>query len=209
MSTNNNSIKSYIKSYDYLIKFVLIGDANCGKTSLIRRFCNNEFSTDYLTTIGVDFSFKTIAVENSNIKIQIWDTAGQEKFRSITQTYYRGSNVILLFFDLSDRKTFENIEYWYRSIIENTNEPNTQIYLIGNKSDLKEDIDITMKEINNVIKNTKMIGTFIISAKNDEGILDMFETISKKCIELHNYKKNNFISQKNENKLEKIKCRNI
>lgn len=186
--------------YDYLIKFVLTGDASIGKTSLMNQFCDNYFEANYLTTIGVDFKFKTINVNDKKIKIQIWDTAGQERFRSITTSYYRGSNVVLLIFDLTNINSFQNLDFWYNSILDNNHDPNLQIYLVANKKDLDCDTNIIPSNIKKLVKNSKIIKYYEVSAKSCEGILEMFEDICINCIEKNNFKKNSLnLDQKIEN----------
>ena len=90
-------------SYDYLIKCLVIGDSGIGKTSLMTRFTDDIFNNQYTSTIGVDFKIKTMKFKNKIIKFQIWDTAGQDRFRTITSSYYRGSNAILICYNVADR----------------------------------------------------------------------------------------------------------
>jgi Ras-related protein Rab-8A len=84
------------QNYDYLIKLLVIGNSGVGKTNMLLKFCDNNFMTSHLTTIGIDFKIKTIMIGNDKVRLQIWDTAGQEKFKTITQTYYRGAMGIIL-----------------------------------------------------------------------------------------------------------------
>lgn len=84
------------QNYDYLIKLLVIGNSGVGKTNMLLKFCENNFMTSHLTTIGIDFKIKTINIGKHKVRLQIWDTAGQEKFKTITQTYYRGAMGIVL-----------------------------------------------------------------------------------------------------------------
>lgn len=84
------------QNYDYLIKLLVIGNSGVGKTNMLLKFCDNNFMTSHLTTIGIDFKIKTIVIGKDKVRLQIWDTAGQEKFKTITQTYYRGAMGIVL-----------------------------------------------------------------------------------------------------------------
>jgi small GTP-binding protein len=125
--------------YDKLVKLILIGDSNVGKTSMVMRFVDDDFRENYILAVGVDFKIKTIIFKNKKIKIQIWDTAGQEKFRSIISSYYKQAHGIVLIFDLSNIKSFENIKnIWLNSIKRNGVDLLPKI-LIGNKCDIIDD----------------------------------------------------------------------
>ncbi len=99
--------------YDFLIKLLLIGDSGVGKSCLLLRFCDDAWTPSFITTIGIDFKIRTIELDGKRIKLQIWDTAGQERFRTITTAYYRGAMGILLVFDVTDQKSFENVRTWH------------------------------------------------------------------------------------------------
>jgi Ras-related protein Rab-11A len=120
---------------DYIFKIVLIGDSGVGKSNLLSRFCKNEFTLESRSTIGVEFATKTMSADEKVIKAQIWDTCGQEQFRSIAKTYYRGAVGALIVFDITKESSFKNVERWYSDIKENA-EPNIVIMLVGNKCDL-------------------------------------------------------------------------
>lgn len=120
--------------YDFLIKLLLIGDSGVGKSCLLLRFCDDAYTPSFITTIGIDFKIRTIELDGKRIKLQIWDTAGQERFRTITTAYYRGAMGILLVYDVTDEKSFENIRNWYSNIDQHASEGVNKI-LIGNKSD--------------------------------------------------------------------------
>ena len=98
--------------YDYVFKTLLIGNSSVGKSSLLLRFADNIFQETFYPTIGVDFKIRTFDYEGSIIKLQMWDTAGQEKFKTITSAYYKGAQGVILVFDLCDRKTFQDIQNW-------------------------------------------------------------------------------------------------
>jgi len=121
--------------YLYLFKLIIIGDANVGKSCLLLRFIDKRFRENHELTIGVEFGSKIININNIPIKLQIWDTAGQEYFRSITRSYYRGSIGALLVFDINNKNTFEKLKSWINEIHLNANS-NITILLIGNKNDL-------------------------------------------------------------------------
>merc|ERR1712071_147884 len=106
------------KSYDLLFKLLLIGDSGVGKTCILFRFSDDAFNTTFISTIGIDFKIKTIELQGKKIKLQIWDTAGQERFHTITTSYYRGAMGIMLVYDITSVKTFDNIAKWLRNIDE-------------------------------------------------------------------------------------------
>ena len=122
--------------YDDLFKVVLIGDSSVGKSNLLSRFSRNEFNLESESTIGVEFATRTIQVDGKTIKAQIWDTAGQEKYRAITSAYYRGAVGALLVYDITYYNTFKNAEKWLRELRDHTH-PSIVITLVGNKSDLR------------------------------------------------------------------------
>ena len=103
-------------AYDHLFKFTIIGDSGVGKSCLMMRFADDTFNESFITTIGVDFRFRTINVDDKIVKLQIWDTAGQEKFKTITSSYYRNAHSVMIVYDVSDRKSFHNIESWLSDI---------------------------------------------------------------------------------------------
>jgi len=122
-------------SYDYLLKIVLIGDCNVGKTNLISRFTRNEFNSQSQSTIGVEFSTKSLSFDGHVVKSQVWDTAGQERYRSITNAYYRGAVGALVVYDITKKQSFESVERWVREVKDHT-EDKIQIMIVGNKLDL-------------------------------------------------------------------------
>ncbi|KAF7478440.1 Hypothetical predicted protein [Marmota monax] len=111
------------KTYDYLFKLLLIGDSGVGKTCVLFRFSEDAFNSTFISTIGIDFKIRTIELDGKRIKLQIWDTAGQERFRTITTAYYRGAMGIMLVYDITNEKSFDNIRNWIRNIEEVSTRP--------------------------------------------------------------------------------------
>ncbi len=120
--------------YDYLFKILIIGDSGVGKSSILLRFTEDTFSSQYISTIGVDFKIRTIEQDGKHIKLQIWDTAGQERFRTITSSYYRGAHGIMIVYDVTDPESFENVKQWITEINRYSSESVNKL-LIGNKID--------------------------------------------------------------------------
>ncbi|KAN0061148.1 GTP-binding protein [Thecaphora frezii] len=131
--------------YDFLIKLLLIGDSGVGKSCLLLRFCDDAWTPSFITTIGIDFKIRTIELDGKRIKLQIWDTAGQERFRTITTAYYRGAMGILLVFDVTDEKSFQNVRTWHSNIEQHASEGVSKI-LVGNKSDWEEKRAVTTEQ---------------------------------------------------------------
>ena len=100
------------KKFDYLLKYIIVGDASVGKSNLLLRFVYNTFKSDYQTTIGVEFGEKNIELNNKVYQIQIWDTAGQEEFRSITRAYYKNAVCALVVYDISNKNSFDSAKQW-------------------------------------------------------------------------------------------------
>ncbi|XP_054632856.1 ras-related protein Rab-8B-like [Dunckerocampus dactyliophorus] len=125
------------KTYDYLFKLLLIGDSGVGKTCLLFRFSEDSFNTTFISTIGIDFKIRTIELDGKRVKLQIWDTAGQERFRTITTAYYRGAMGIMLVYDISNEKSFENIKNWIRNIEEHASS-DVEKMILGNKCDMTD-----------------------------------------------------------------------
>jgi Ras-related protein Rab-1A len=121
-------------NYDKLFKILLIGDSGVGKSSLLYRYCDDKFDNTYISTIGVDFKFKTIEHNDKIYKFQIWDTAGQERFRSVTSSYYRGAYSIILVYDITDKDSFLNLSKWIEEV-NHHGVPGTEITIVGNKID--------------------------------------------------------------------------
>ena len=125
-----------MEEYDYLYKILLIGNSSVGKSSIFNRYVDNCYSDLSVSTIGVDFKIKTLKINNKIIKLQIWDTNGQERFKAITNSYYRNSHGIIVVFDITDRKSFTGLRNWLNDADRYSE--NTCKILVGNKSDLND-----------------------------------------------------------------------
>ena len=127
-------------------KLLLLGDSTVGKTCFLIKYTDQSFQDIHMATIGLDYRVKTMKLKNNKeVKIQIWDTAGQDRFRAITKNYYKGSHGIILIYDITNRRTFENVQQWISQIREETSQ-NVVIYLIGNKIDMKEERKVSTEE---------------------------------------------------------------
>jgi small GTP-binding protein len=137
-------------------KIITLGDGQVGKSSLILRYVDNSFSTNYLSTIGVDSKYKKIKLYGEEIKVKIFDTAGQERFRSITSDYIRKANGMLLVYDISHKPSYDNIENWINNLKEETGQKMIPAVLIGNKKDLADERVITEEQGRELAKRYEM-----------------------------------------------------
>ena len=162
----------------YTFKIIILGDCNIGKSCLLNKYINNQIENKYSTTIGVDFGVKHININDSNIKLQIWDTAGQESFRSITRSFYRLSAGIILMYSINNRKSFENLSSWLNDINKELNYRNIPIFLIGNKCDLNNEREVTIQEGIKFAKENNMLFKEI-SIKNDNKSTKVFNILAE------------------------------
>ncbi|KAN0015552.1 hypothetical protein ACTFIU_008288 [Dictyostelium citrinum] len=159
--------------YDFLFKILLIGDSGCGKSSLLLRFADDTFTESYISTIGVDFKIKTVYIEGKAIKLQVWDTVGQDRFRTRNNSsYYRGAHGIMVVYDITDQGSFNNVRQWLgevdRYACENVNK-----LIVANKIDLVEKRVID-SEVAKSFCDTYEIPTIETSAKYATNVDDCF-----------------------------------
>lgn len=169
--------------YDYLFKFLIIGDSCVGKSCLLMRFAHDQFTETFVTTVGVDFSIRTIAVNDKLIKLQIWDCAGQERFRAIVTSYYRGVHGVILAYSVADKKTFDNVKWWYSECKKRCDDT-VGFILVGTKSDLNNKREVNYEQGQELAKElgVKFVET---SAKIGTYVDDIFDQLTKTTIELY------------------------
>ena len=193
MSKNKNK-KDFSKDNSIPeFKLITLGDSGVGKTSILKRFVNQKFDEDMISTIGFGFSSKQITLKNgSKIKFKLVDTAGQENFRSLNNSYLKNAEGIFFIFSHNSRKSFENITYWIDSIKENIQEINNfknfPAFLIGNKSDLEHKIND--EEIEDFSKENNFSGYIETSAKENINVDKIFQEMGETLIKIYGYKKN-------------------
>ena len=169
-------------NYDLIFKLVLIGDSGVGKTNILSRYINNEFSLATQSTVGVEFGSKIIKKNDKSIKLQIWDTAGQERYKSITNAYYKGSKGAFVVYDISRKVTFEDVDKWIGELKTNGSE-DVLIMLIGNKSDLEDKREVQTEEVAKKAEQYKIAfcETSALEGKNIENAFDnLINEITKK-----------------------------
>ena len=131
---------------EYVYKDLLLGDTTVGKTCFLMKYTDKTFQDIHMATIGLDYRLKSMKLKSGkNIKLQIWDTAGQDRFRAITKNYYKGSHGIILIYDVTNVQTFENVKQWVSQIREEAS-ANVIIYIAGNKIDMEEERKVNKEE---------------------------------------------------------------
>ena len=167
-------------SEDTVYKVLLLGDSSVGKTCFLLRYCDKTFQEAHLSTIGLDYRLKTMTLKNNkNIKLQIWDTAGQDRFRALTKNYYKGANGIILIYDISTTQTFENVKVWINQIKEEAN-ANVIIYLVGNKIDLPKDKRTVSEEEGQKLADEYKFLFKEASAKEGTNVNEIFQELVEK-----------------------------
>ena len=164
--------------YSYSVKYIIVGDSSVGKSNILLRFSRNVFDPGHQATLGIEFANKHILYNNIDYLVQVWDTAGQENFRSVTRAYYKASAVAMVVYDITNEESFKNIQSWIKDCKDLA--PKTvQMVLIGNKSDLEESRVITKERGEELARENRMM-FFETSALNGNGVEEAFQ----KSIEL-------------------------
>ena len=169
------------KNFNYSFKYIIIGDAAVGKSNLLIRYVYGEFNKDYQNTIGVEFGVKNINIKNKICRIQIWDTAGQETFKSITKGYYKNSVCAIIVYDITRRDSFNNINTWIndcKTICSKT----VSMVLVGAKSDLEINRQV-MKEEGKELAEKNGIPFYETSAKTGENVNEVFFKSAEEIVE--------------------------
>ena len=164
-------------NFNYLLKYVIVGDAAVGKSNLLLRYTHGEFKEEYQLTIGVEFGSNNIIVDNNIFRIQIWDTAGQENFRSITRSYYKNSACALIVYDITRRQSFENLINWIEDC-KNSSPKTVFMVLIGNKCDLEKNREVSEEEGREFAEKYGML-FFETSAKTGKNVEEVFKESTK------------------------------
>ena len=203
-------------SAKYILKILTIGDNNVGKSSIIEKYIDDKFDGNNKPTIGIDFKTKIIQKGNELIKLSIYDTAGEEKYRYLIKNYYNGANGILLIYDITNRNSFHNLNLWFEELEKNLDLNNLYIYLIGNKADLIQEREVSYEEAKD-FADKKNISYIEISAKTGDNINKLFNQMIKgtviKIVE-QKKKDKNFLSEsfrlsfldKDEKELKQKRC---
>lgn len=171
---------------EIVYKVVVLGDPSIGKTSLIRKFVQEQFEVDYIPTVGVNISKQPIYIESGGKKLKInlmlWDMAGQPQFYLLHKVYYNGANAVLLGFDLTRTYTFSNVKNWHSELIK-FGLANIPMILVGNKADLKGERTVSDVHIAHLKESLNIPQYFETSAKDGQNVYKLFETIARRIYE--------------------------
>jgi small GTP-binding protein len=164
-------------------KVLIIGDANVGKTSLLRRHVDGKFTEEVAGTIGIDYRSNTYIRDNQRYDLQIWDTAGQERFRNVTKAYYRDADATLLVFDLTNTESFKHVPEWFEQLVKESGRTTKQIVtiLVGNKSDCNN-INVDLRAVQDMVSRLEISNYIQTSAKVGERVDEVFEQLLEKLI---------------------------
>ncbi|XP_054378197.2 ras-related protein Rab-43-like [Pongo abelii] len=169
------------EQYDFLFKLVLVGDASVGKTCMVQHFKTGAFSEGQGSTIGVDFTMKTLEIQGKRVKLQIWDTAGQKWFRT---SYYRSANGAILAYDITKRSSFLSVPHWIEDVRKYTGSNIVQL-LIGNKSDLSELREVSLAEAQSLAEHYEILCAIETSAKDSSKVEEAFLRVATELIMRH------------------------
>jgi small GTP-binding protein len=183
-------------------KVLLLGDSSVGKTCFLKRYIDNTFQDAYLSTIGFDFKFKNVTLKDGKkVKVQLWDTAGQERFRTIAKSYYKGAHGIVLIYDVTSKRTYENIRKWLNQIKEEASN-RISIILVANKIDCEGEREVSKDEGESLAK-TSGLTLFEASAKDSINVNESFQYLIERISEKYaniNSNTTKLNNSKNENK---------
>ena len=166
---------------EYMIKILTLGDTTVGKTSIVLQYTTQKYNTQILSTIGVDFKSKVINIDNNKVKMLIWDTAGEERFRNIASQYYNGADGALLIFDITKKSSFERIVYWINELSQKKNINELGLLLVGNKIDLEKERQVQKEEAERFAKENNL-KYYEVSAAKNINIDNMMLDIIKQCV---------------------------
>ena len=170
--TNINNDFQNRSEYTYSIKFIIVGDSSVGKSNILLRFSRNIFDPGHQATLGIEFANKHVLYNNIDYLVQVWDTAGQENFRSVTRAYYKAAAVAMVVYDITNEESFEHIKQWIKDC-KDLAPKSVQLVLIGNKIDLEDKRTIIEQRGIELAKENNML-FFETSALNGNGVENAF-----------------------------------
>ena len=203
-SENCDEIKAELlpedcNQYDLSFKMIVIGDAGVGKSCLTAKATKDMFEETYSVTVGFEFMVFNVKINDTIVKLQIWDTSGQEIYRSLTSGFYRNASLAMMVYAIDNKESFNHIEYWLKEIKLHCN-PDIKIFLIGNKADLEEERQVQFKTAKTFKEENEINYFSEASAKNGINAKEVFIEAAKLLFKEHlKYKERNFKKIQNEN----------
>ena len=173
----------HYRKYDYLLKILLVGNSGVGKTSMASRATNDTFETEVASTLGIDFRTKFVDVLGKTVKLQLWDTSGQERYLAVTTSFYRGANGALLVYDITDEKSLQDVTSWLNSVRDYTSS-DIEVIIIGNKCD-KENKRKVSEEEGRALAEKNHCLFFETSAQSNTNIQLAFKALAEKIVNAH------------------------
>ena len=175
---------SFHTKLDFQYKYLFLGDTSVGKTSLLIRYSDNTFDSESLPTLGVDVRYKYVTLEDKKIRLDMWDSAGQERFKNITKNYLNGANGIIFVCDITSKNSFEVLKSWLNNAKELA-APETEMIIVGNKIDLNASRQVSFELLKEFGKKHN-IEAFETSAKTGEGVEEIFSALTRKLFQNKN-----------------------
>ena len=184
LKANNNAklkLSGQEKVNEYEVKICLLGDVNVGKTSIASRFCKNSFNENYINTIGGAYQQQNVVLNNgTKMKLHIWDTSGQDRFRSMTNLYYRDAQVAILTYDVTNEQSLDSLNYWLNELNDKVDQENMLLCLAGNKCDVdSSEKKVSVSQGKKFAEEHNMI-FYETSAKTGAGVKELFQAIANK-----------------------------
>ena len=183
MHYSENNLEEEV--YDEKFRLMLIGNSNVGKTSIIKRFCKNKFINSFISSVGIDFETKYVKIGDKTINLQIWDTAGQERYKVLAKNYFNQSDGFIIVYDITDRKSFDDVANWIEQIKEYAGEYTKNI-IVGNKLDLEKMRKVEKDEGKELAEKYGYI-FFETSAQSGKNIDKAFDSLTKNILADDNF----------------------
>jgi len=184
MDDNDNTTDKKQKKFDFEFKIIIIGDTGVGKTSILNRFTDDTYNRNYISTIGIDYRIKMVKLLEKITQLTIFDTAGQERYRSLAKSYYKGSQAVIIAYDITDKDSLDSVKSWLSDLNSNTSSDIYKI-LVGNKIDLEYKREVSYEEAKKFADSLGM-NYFEVSAYKDINVNETFIDLTKNLILNHN-----------------------
>lgn len=175
------------KGEERFVKIILLGEPGVGKTCIINRYINNEYTEDSPSTYGSSFTTKVVIKDNIKYFVNVWDTSGQEKYRSVTNLFINGSNIVILVYAIDSKPSFEGLDYWYNTIKEKLEGDNYVLAVVGSKIDLMDNEIVSEEEAKNFANSKNALFKLVSSKANPEGIEKLFNFLLDELIKEKKY----------------------